>query len=163
MTALLPVGAQAQKCKFDEDKKDPFSGSNHRLVAYKIGPVSWNWKFFLEQNDNKFFISMRMLRGGKMDEIYPVGRKIMLKLQNGKILELTADQDFPPAYAVSSDGVIWTNYMPKFEVDKDFLTALSESPITDVKVTLGPQNILLPKVTEKQTERIQESATCLLK
>ncbi len=164
LVAVIPAITFAQKCKFDEDKKDPFTGSNMRVVAHKIGPPSWNWNFSLEQNGGKFFISMRMLRAGKMEDIYPTGRKIMLKLENGKILELTADKDFPPGYAVNSvDGTIWTNYIPKFEVDKAFITDLSSSAITDVKVTLGSQDIIVPKVGGKQTDRIMESAACLLK
>lgn len=163
LAIALPMAVQAQKCKFDEDKKDPFGSGNFRKVTHRLGPVSWNWNFALEQNDGKFYISMRMLRAGKMEDIYPEGRKVMLKLQDGKILELAAAENFPPGYAVSSDGVIWTNYIPKFEVSKELLTSLSASPITDVKVTLGSENILLPKVTEKQTGKIMESAGCLLK
>jgi len=163
LMALIPAIAFAQNCKFDEDKKDPFTNGRLRVVAHKIGPVSWNWNFSLEENGGKYFISMRMLRAGKMEDMYPKDRKVMIKLENGKILELTADKDFPPGYAVSSDGVIWTNYIPKFEVDKAFLTDLSSSPITDIKVTLGSQDIMLPKITGKQTDRIKESAACLVK
>ncbi|RYG39679.1 MAG: hypothetical protein EOO01_29080 [Chitinophagaceae bacterium] len=163
LALILPMAVQAQKCKFDEDKKDPFGSGNHRLVTHKIGPPSWNWNFSLEQNDGKFYISMRMLRAGKMDEVYPAGRKVMLKLENGTIMELSSSQDFLPAFVVSNDGIIWTNYIPKFEVSQQVVTDLSASRITDVKVTLGTENILLPKITEKQTEKIKESAGCLLK
>ncbi len=163
LLAIIPAVSFAQNCKFDEDKKDPFTGGRLRTIAHKIGPPSWNWNFSLEQNGGKYFISMRMLRAGKMEDMYPQGRKIMIKLENNKILELTADKDFPPAYAVNSvDGTIWTNYIPKFEVDKAFITDLSSSPITDVKVTLGSQDIMVPKINGKQTDRIKESAACLL-
>lgn len=159
----VPILSIAQKCKFDEEKNDPFSGGIFRLSAHKIGPMSWNWNFTLEQNGDQYFISVRMLRSGKMEDIYKTGQKIMLKLANGKVLELIADKDFPPGYAISSDGIIWTNYIPKFEVDKILMTELSSSPITDLKTTLGSQDILLPKITEKQSKNIAQTASCMIK
>lgn len=159
-----PLLSKAQKCKFDVEKKDPFGNGSIRSVAHKIGPPSWNWNFSLEQNNDKYYIGMRIVQSGKVNDVIAKGEKIMVKLADGNIIELVMQEDVIPAYAVNSvDASIWTNHLPKVEVEREVIEKLSKSPITDIKVTIAKRDNLLPKISSKQTDRIVESAACLLK
>ena len=158
----FPLLSNAQKCKFDEDKNDPFTGTHYRMVSQNIGPASWGWAISLEENNQNFFMGVRMIRLGKMDDLFLKGEKILLKLSNDKILELIASEDIVPVYGAGG-GIIFTTYNAKIPITKDFLSELSTAPITDLKVTLCKEEVILPKIVERQTNRIKQAATCLLK
>jgi hypothetical protein len=158
----LSFSIYAQNCKFDEDKKDPFGSGNIRSMLNPIGTRWQNWYFQVEQKNDKYYLGLRIIQEGKINDLWNKGEKIMVKQANGEIFEFLLQEDVIPGYAVSKiNGSIWTNYLPKVEITIDDIKKLSTSPVTAVKVTIAKMD-LIPAISEKQGKRIMEKSKCFL-
>lgn len=164
LTAVLlsAYTAQAQNCKFDEEKKDPFSNELMRKTAHKIGPATWNWMLTFIQTGSNLGMDLRVVLGGHLQETIGKGNILFLKLENGEVLQLPSLEDATPAHLVAT-GTIWTNYFFKYQLTDDLKTKMAQSPITDLKIKIGANETLLPKITEKQTTRIMNTVSCMSK
>ncbi len=153
---------QAQDCKFDEEKKDPFSNELMRKTAHKIGPATWNWMLTFTQTGSNLVMDLRVVSGAHLQETVAKGNILLLKLANGEVLQLPSLEDSAPAHLVAS-GVIWTNYFFKYQLTDDVKAKMAQSPITDLKIKIGAIETLLPKITEKQTNKIMNTVGCMSK
>lgn len=159
ITALTPSVASAQ-CKYVRESKDAFSGETVKKAAdLAIGP--WMWTMTLEQRNDKYFIGLKILQSGDIRYILGKGEKVWIKLENGKLLELEMDRDYPPV-AQAMGGTIVTLWVTNTEVDEKMMKRLSNSPITDVKTIIQGVDVVLPKVKGRQAEAIMNSASCIL-
>jgi hypothetical protein len=159
---LFTYTLNAQNCKFDEEKKDPFSNELIRKTAHKIGPATWNWMMTFTQTGNNLGMDLRVVLGGHLQETITKGNILFLKLENGEVLQLLSLEDATPAHLVAT-GTIWTNYFFKYQLNNDVKAKMAQSPITDLKIKIGANETLLPKITEKQTSRIMNTVSCMSK
>ena len=151
----------AQKCKFDSDKEDEFTKEHVRSVKHPIGSILFRWWMLMEQKGPKFELTLQVSTTGKMDDVFAKGSKMLFKLENGKVVEIVADADYMPAFHVESNTII-TNWLPKGVVSEENMKALSESPITAVRVNVANKDVNAPNITGKEADKIQQSATCFL-
>lgn len=150
----------AQNCKFDEEKKDPFSNGMTRKSAHHIGPVSWNWLLTFTQAGNQHTMDLRVVLGAHLLDVIEKGNILFLKLEDGTIIRLPALEQCNPTHLVSQ-GVIWTNYIPKYSLDAETIAKMGQSPITDLKIKIGTNDYLLPKITARQTAKIMTTIKCM--
>jgi hypothetical protein len=125
--------------------------------------MTWNWQMTLMQKGEKYFIGMRIIQGGDIRYIIKQGEKIMILLENGKIVELEMDKDYLPVANVGAGGIT-TLWLTNSEVDRKTMKRLSRSPITDIKVVIQGVDIVMDskKLKDKQVNAIMDAATCII-
>lgn len=151
---------QAQNCKFDEEKKDPFSNEMMRKTAHKIGPITWNWLMTFTQTGKQLDMGLQVVLQAHLQEPLAAGSILFLKFESGEMIQLPSLEETAPVHLVSNN-VIWTNYIVKYRLNDEARARMAASPITDLKIKVGPQDILLPKITKKQTEKIMTTVRCM--
>lgn len=157
--AVVSPEANAQ-CKYVKESKDAFSGESiKKATNLALGP--WYWTMTLEQKGDKYFIGMKIVQSGDIRYTIGAGEKIMIKLENEKIVELEMSQDYPPVAQVMGTTIV-TLWVTNTEVDRKMMKRLSRSPITDVKVVIQGIDVVLPKVKDRQANAIMNSATCII-
>jgi len=162
LLVLFAISASAQKCHFDVDKKDDFTGEHVRNVKVKIGNFFYSWWLLLEQSGGKYAITVQSAATSKIEDVIPKGSKILFKLESGKVLEMIVSNDCVPNYTVQS-GTIVTTWLPKCDVTKETMQQLSESPTNLIRMTIGGKDFTSPDASGKEGKKVMESAQCLLK
>lgn len=161
VTAITSTNTFAQKCHFDVDKKDDFSGEHVRNVRVKVGTFFYAWWVLLEQKGPKYFITVQSATTGKVDNVIPKGSKVLFKLDNGKVVEMIVSDECVPAFSVQSNTIV-TTWLPKGEVSKEIMKQLSESPTTMIRMNIGGKDFDSPGASGKEGRKMAESAACLL-
>ena len=151
----------AQKCKFDVDKKDDFSGDHVRNVRIRLGTFFYSWWMLLEQKGQHYYITVQSAATGKVDDIIPKGSTIYFKLESGKVLEMNTTEECVPAHNVQSNTIVST-WLPKGEVNKDFMKQLSESPLDKIRMKVGGKDFDSPDASGKSGRKCMESAQCMI-
>ena len=167
---FMSAGAYAQNCKLVKEKKDAFSDKSEKTAQVVTGKVSlmggikWLWEF--HQADGATSIKLSIAMMGEFNQPFEQGTRLLLKLENGKVLTLTTVNNANPVTQALNGGSgtinVFTTYMLSFKPAKEDLTALSQSTITDLKVDIPDRTIVSPKVVKKQMEQIMNVSGCLL-
>lgn len=153
-------GAHAQDCNFDTDEKDKFSGEITRKADQRMGGMSTHWNLLLEQKGKKLFLGLKTLKNTAMPNPVQKGDKFYLKLEDGKVIAVAADQDYAPSFYAANGGV-QTTITTRGEVDAETMKSLSQSPITDIKMMIGSTELTSSGITSKQARKIMDLAGCL--
>jgi hypothetical protein len=158
--------AFAQKCKFDTEKKDDFTNENVRSSKFKVGDFFYSWWILIEQKGPKYYMTIQSATTGKIDDIIPKGAKVMLKLDNGKIVSYTLSEDCVPNHNVinagTSNPTITSTWLPKGELSKEDMTALSQAELVVIRMNIGGKDFDSPKPSGKEAKKIMQSAGCFL-
>jgi len=166
LTALSSTQAIAQKCKFDIDKKDDFSNEHVRGAKFKVGDFFYSWWILIEQKGTKYYMTVQSATTGKIDDIIPKGSKVMLKLDNGKIKSYILSEDCVPNHNVintnTANPTITSTWLPKGELSKDDMVALSQSELVVIRMNVGGKDFDSPKPSGKEARKLMQSANCFL-
>lgn len=166
-----PLAASAQ-CKFKTEKKDDFTGEILKTAEVKIGARNYHWRVLLEKSGKDYRLGMQIKWGMHLANGIEKGHTfVYFKLDNGDVLEVNADK----YYAVSHGSVstatsnstattqVISVYFPMGKVDKSVIEKLSKHQITAVKCSFGGENRQLAGIKNKQTEKVMDYASCMLK
>ncbi len=151
----------AQKCHFDVDKKDDFTGAHVRNVKVKIGNFFYSWWLLLEQNGTKYAITVQSAATSKIDDVIPKGSKILFKLDNDKVVEIVVSDDCVPNHNVQNNTII-TTWLPKCDVSKETMQQLSQASTSLVRMNIGGKDFTSPNASGKEGKKVMEGAACLL-
>ncbi len=152
--------SKAQDCNFDKDEKDKFTGEITRMADQRMGNITTHWNLILEQKGTKYYLGLRLLRSTAITNPVLKGEKFYLKLEDGKVLAIAADKDYAPTF-YSANGGVQTTINTRGEVDLETLKSLSASPVTDIKITVGGNDMTQSSIPSKQTKKVMEYAACL--
>jgi hypothetical protein len=155
--AVVGLTAQAQKCKFDYQKKDPLSGEATKGNTF--GVKMW-WKLGLNKVGNTYFIGMWININGNVRDIITPENTIIFKLANGEIITLKASDNFLPTAQATQTGVA-TSYRAKYDISEEDLRKIMASPLIYVKMEVGARIYDSEFNTKKGTE-FQSKAKCIL-
>lgn len=156
------LSASAQKCNFDVDKKDDFTGAKVRNARVQFGTLFNRWFARLEQNGPKYYITVQASGAGNSNDIIPKGSKQLFRLENGSVVEVITIEDCAPVQYVQQNARIISVYNPKGEVSKEALKMLSESPTTRIRMTIAGKDYDSPELSDKEGKKIMNIAKCLL-
>jgi hypothetical protein len=159
---LSPIFSYAQKCNLDVDETDAFTNEHVRAGSNNVGSSSMHWKFTLNQKGSKYGWELKIVYNKNLQENIKKGDAILCKLENGKIVKLISDNDYPPSFKAFGDGVVITTITPKGNMEADDMKSFGDSPLSEMRATLSGQTIE-PKISSKQGAEMQEIAACLLK
>ena len=155
------VHAFAQDCDFQKDEMDAFTKQRYRsseLMKLSLAPFWW---MLMEQKSDKYFITMQIFVLKEMREQVKKGTKVMAKLEDGTIVELTAMDDVSPSFNFES-GYIVSQWTVKSEVSDEQMMQLSKSPIELMRTKIGSQDLDMPKAVKKGIKKVMNMAGCML-
>ncbi len=160
LVSLFSFAAHAQKCSLDVDEVDPFTKEHVKSGTNKVGGLMWHWTLTLKKSGSVYGWEMKIKLGGHIPEPIKKGDVIYCKLENDKVVQLVADNDYAPVHA-AADGQIVSQFVPKGLLDEAAMKTFSESPLSEMRVTISG-NKLEPKISGKQGSAMQEIARCVL-
>lgn len=154
--------AYSQKCKFDFEKKDPFSGKMQKgssSVLAGFGPNAF--RIIFQAEEKKYLVGLYIrLPGVKNENYIQSGNTLSLALDNGEVLTLRAANQYLPN-TQAMDGAIATYYTPMYTSSEDEIKRLTVSGIKAAKLKLGSQP-LMAEVSQKHGDKIKIAASCIL-
>ena len=156
--AVVGLTAQAQKCKFDYEKKDPLSGEVSKGTAFKIN--MW-WKLGLNKAGDKYLITMGIVVGGDVRDVITPENTIIFKLANGEIITLNAKEKALPVAQIMQDKVV-SSYTAVYEISEEDLRKIAASPLVYVRMGIGANRSFDSEFKEKKGAEFQSKAKCLL-
>ena len=159
--ATLFVNA-GDKCKFDYDKVDKFSGNHVRYTGYTLSSMLYSYPFKVQLGDNagKFYFNYLFVQSGDNLSRLSTTDTSFIKLENGKTIKLSVTEDVAPTAQVAGASVV-TYYSPIFYIKKSKMQALAESPIVALKLVIAGKEYTV-EVKESKAKKIMEAAGCLV-
>ena len=166
--------AYSQKCKFDIDKNDPFTGKGSKGITAKI-----NNQFFLglNKNGNEYDITL-LARYILCTETSIKGDAIVLKVvnaqnPNGVMLTLYSAANVEPILqqstavqynttTASASSTLYGTYRIKYEITEKQLELLSSGLVTDIKFSIKGKDFGILNIKKKASEKLQQAANCIL-
>jgi hypothetical protein len=166
--------AYSQKCKYDFDKTDPFTGENTKGITVKI-----NNGFFFGFNKVGNIYDLGLLVTLSYTENSMKGDSIILKIVNeqnpsGTLLTLYSIADVKPTlqsatnvqyyYSTgSATSTLYGNYRIKYELTKQQLELLSSGLVTDIRFYIGGKDFYILDIKKKVSETLRQSVVCILR
>ena len=163
LLSLILTNSYAQKCKYDVETVDAFTGKKTLGTTAKL-PQGALIGFNL--SSDKYWVGIFIEFFGEKNDRIAKGDSLMLKLGNGEILTLFANEDFGPTSYVYGQGTAAANvksyYKPNYTADAATISKIAQSSITDIKFFMGANNLSFA-VDEKFREKIMKAAGCISK
>jgi len=153
---------QAQKCKYDYEKTDPFTGKSGKGI---VETLENSWKIELNKTDQDFFIALHLRFAGISNDIINVGDTLMIAIENGKPLilkSLTKVTPISDAVQVYDRAVIQSFYTPTYQATLEQINQLAVSNITSIKIYFNDKWYSLD-IETKKAKKIVKAANCMLK
>lgn len=147
-----------EKCKYDIDKKDPFTGKNIRKIqtTIKSSPV-FLWMLGLEKigddYDLAFFLGLRFELVDNLEK----GDSVMFKFANDEIVTCYARDQVSPGALLS----IQTCYDGVYPISVEKLKTFTTSLATNLRVNIGV-NVYQIEIDEKTAKKLMKSAVCIM-
>jgi len=157
LTCSLSYG---QKCNYDYEKSDPFTGK--KMVGIKT-TISWAWKMILNKSDENYSISLFVNFPGVKEEIIQKGDTLMLALDGAEPVIFIAQADAQPQSNVVGSGSssnIQTFYTAFYEADIDKLNQISQNIVTACRIYFGELHYTV-NVKKRNGKKIMKAARCI--
>ncbi|MBK9400429.1 MAG: hypothetical protein IPN36_06055 [Bacteroidetes bacterium] len=153
----------AQKCKYDVETTDAFTGTKTIGTTAKL-PQGALIGFNL--SNNKYWVGIFIEFFGEKNDKIAKGDSLLLKLGNGEIITLYTNDNYAPTSYVYGQGTSAANvksyYKPNYTADAATMGKIAANPVTDLKFFMGVNNLPIA-VDEKFREKIMNAAACILK
>ena len=153
----ISLTINAQKCKFDYEKKDPFTG---KLTSGITATLARPWKIGFNKAGDNYSIGLFTNFAGAKEDIINEGDTLMFALENGNpIILVASDKALPTSDVIGSQIQTW--YRPLYIADVEQIRQLSLNKIIAVKIYLGTwYSLEIPLVN---AQKIMQAASCILK
>jgi len=179
ITQILSIGVlllfactmqlNAQKCKFDYEKKDPLTGNLTRKSTFTIiATVPFYtidkpmiWKLYFNRIGDTYFISMFFDLAGNTRDIITPENTIVFKLANGKVITLSAKDNYVPSAHIVQDTYVVSLYESQYEISEEDMRILAASPLVFLRAGIGTRSYDYEFNTKKGTN-FQNKANCIL-
>lgn len=162
--AVVSPDAKAKKekdpCRSVKESKDAFTNEVTKTANLYINGGDGNWNFVLEKVGEKYFIGVNIHIYSLNQAPISAGEKIIIKLQNEKLIELELDKDCMPTFTLGPS----TTWSTKTEVDIKMIKRLSRSLISAAKVNIQGKDVKLLTNPDKPRamEAIMDAAACIV-
>ena len=174
LLVFMASQAYGQKCKYDHNKTDAFTGEARKGITAKIN----NW-LFLGFNKVGSNYEMGLAANLLSTEISSKGDSIIFKVvnaqnPNGIMLTLYSVADVSPtlqaAHSASHSTVYTTaqstlygNYRINYEMTEQQLELLSGGLVTDIRLYIGGKDFNVLDIKKNVSERLRQAVICILR
>jgi len=150
--------AQAQKCKYQFDKKDPITGERVRRNFHAIN--LWAKMALYRANDDIRF-ELNMARGGEDNFSIPIGTKVFIKLEDESILELESANKAVPVSFVAGNQIA-SSFAVSYYITKEQMQKIATNGITFIKAMLIEDLSMNYEISSRKSKKIKKSALCMI-
>jgi hypothetical protein len=161
------VSAQKEKDKFNcksvKEKKDDFTGEITKTTSQIIN--FGNAIVGFKKAGEKYLVTFYVKFAGEKNAPLKEGEELQLKLESGEILTFKSIKDVAPTTTVSNSSTtvyVYSIYNAEYSCTVEDLQKLSNSPATNLKVTLANEAFPL-KLIKMEGIGLQKDAYCILK
>jgi len=151
------LSLSAQKCKFDYNKKDPITGEASKGNTAAIARY---WKLGFNRTGDNYHVGMYLAYIGNLRERIQKGDPIMLKLSNGEIVTINAQDEFLPTQQATTTA-IYSQYLGKYDIDTITLQKIAENPPTFIRMNIESK-VYEKEINSKTGKQIAQAARCIL-
>ncbi len=157
----LATIATAQ-CKYVTPQKDEWTTETYNFAKMAIGTQLAMRELIMYEANGKYFLGLRITFNTDFPDIpFKENDKVSIKLENNEVIEIVAPKDLPPITIRVLDVPLRMWYVHQ-EVPKTVFEKVSVSPIKAVRFKLNDADQDLPGIKERQTQKIMETAKCML-
>lgn len=162
------TAANAQKCKFDFDKKDPMSGDRVRRNTHKVNygsAVELAYPFYTRgamafsfyRNGDDFKLEANGYLPGLKTYTVQTSDQLQIKLGNGEIISVYANNEFKPT--VGGQGI--TLYAISYDASQEVFQKIATHGVVLLRVYLGSEMYDV-EVKDKMLDKMKAGAACML-
>ena len=148
----------AQKCKFDYNKTDPITGEATKGNKFE---VNGSWDMGFNKIGETYYISMEYDTRGELKDILQVNDPIVIKLSNGEIITLTAQEECPPSYQMLWAAGWYTYWKGKYSIDASSIKQIAENLPVFARMNIG-NKVYEQQISDKVGKKISQAAACIL-
>lgn len=167
--SFIPEPSQAQnKCKFDYEEDDPFTGKLSRGTSTTIFPTSMStheyWEIGFDRLNDVYSIINNISIAGKSDSYLYQGDSLMFATKDGSIISCYSVEKISPvtqAEKVMNHDIITTTYLSKYSISNEQMEILASSPITNIRINIGEQ-VYQQEIRSRHAKDFMEDAKCIL-
>lgn len=146
----------AQKCKFDYDKADPFTGK--RTVSIKPD-LAKGWGMAIMNTGGNCDISVSVLVGGVTKNMINKGDTLLMAIENGLPIVLSSNAEYAPVSNVAG-STVYTSYTATYSINRKDLKRLAEGKMVALRMYAGG-TAFNTEVKEKNALKISKAAECV--
>jgi len=155
---VCTLHSSAQKCKFEYNKTDPITGENTKGNKFK---VNGSWDMGFNRIGNTYYASMEYDIRGELKDILQTNDPIIIKLSNGEIITLTAQEECVPAYKNVWAAGWYTYWNGKYSINASSIKSIAENPPVFARMNIG-NKVYEQQIPTKDGKAISEAAKCIL-
>ena len=151
--------AKRNICRNVKESKDAFTNEPTKSARLGITDGKGYWELFIEKKGDKYFLTVDAYSYTINQTSIPAGEKMLIKLQNEKLIELELTTECKPKF-YGGRSTIWS---VKQEVDLKIIRRLSHSLIAAMKVNVQGTEVSLTTNPDKPKamEAIMDAASCI--
>lgn len=159
LVAFITIGAFAQKCKFDIDKKDAFTGKQTKGISAVLNK---SWMVGFNRSDNAYTLGLLMEFPGAKRDVLSKGDTLMLALDGAPPIVLTAIEGASPnARVVDNYGGILSSYHVQYAISPEQMKMIAQKKCTAARVYFGVTYFSVD-VPDKNGLKIVDAANCIM-
>ena len=153
----------AQKCKYDYDRADPITGEASKgntctIQTYGMGfPI---WQVGFNKMGDSYFIGNMYRLVGNVREVIQKGDQMFIKLSNGELITLVAQDDFLPIAKATQSGV-YTEYLSKYAIDAATLQKIADNQPTFIRMNIESKTYE-KEISSGDGKKMAQAAKCIL-
>lgn len=155
--SCFSIHLYAQKCKYDFEKNDAFSGKSVKAITETL---IGSWKITFEKNGDDYFAEVYLLLSGHQKEIVSAGDSMLIALDGSKPVKFVASETVVPKHEVNGT-VIKTWYKIKYPTNAKTLSRFNEGVIKAIRVFIGSA-IQEYEIPAKNAAKITNAANCII-
>lgn len=168
LTGLFFQTANAQKCKFEYENDDPFSGKLTRRTITTVFPSSIatneSWTVGIERLNNEYTIVNNISLGGKSNNFLYEGDSIMFATSDGNVITCYANYKVGPETnidKVMNNKIVSTAYISRYTITAEQVEILSRSVLTRLRINIG-EEVIQQELKSKHGKDFMNDARCIL-
>ncbi len=154
--------AYAQKCKYDYEKNDEFTGAKSKGNTTKLSNA---WLIGLNKVDDTYNLGVFIRLDGEKNLYLEQGDSIMFKFSNGNFVTFYAKvRSAPESQVITSltAAAIITTYRAVYDIPVDKMNLLKNNAVTHIRMNIG-NLVYQEELKEKTTKIFQQNADCIMK
>lgn len=159
LALLLTSNANAQKCRYIKDFKDPFT---NELAQVAIGNPFAAKEVIFQLRNGKLYLGLSIVFSDLGSMSFKKEDKISFKLANGEVIEISPETDVEPRCFMIGN-IKAQQWAVAQEVSKEVFEKMTTSPIVAVKYRLINEYLITEKeIKDRQVNKIMENVSCML-
>ena len=153
----------AQKCKFNYNKTDPFTGEATKGISFKVKPkeIAYGIMGFNKVGNTYHFELNNLSCWGDLRIIIQKGDPILIKLSNGEMITVTSKDEIRPTALANVGGGVTSRYTGLYDIDAVSLQKIAENPPTFIRIQIGSK-VYNEEFSSGLGKQIAQAAACIL-